>query len=191
MYKRSDTTAQLSNLMLHAAAQKKGIGAMAYKAALGAACEWGSSVMYFDAVIDNGPSFWSIVAGALPEELPDISAGWRLRSELAINKKLTNDDRERFALIADIGDHQPLLAWRLLSQADLSADGARSRAKVFSLCCDDIDLFAVPGDPSTRDIVARHVGVMPPFRPLPATHKQYAAFNHMIDNLPRFASYGL
>lgn len=191
MSRANAACAELNNLWLHRKLKGQGWGARGVKAAFSLVSAWGTPVLRFDAVERDGYSFWPVVAGALPEKKSRVSLRHRLRGYAANPRALDGDDLERVKIIADIPAEQYLIAWRLLSQARLSAKGRVVRAEIFAEVCKDQDMFTVPSDPLTRTILEMRLGALPSFRPLSQNSHHHWVIENMQQVLPRYDRYEL
>lgn len=155
-----------------------GLGKMALKAYLAILHERGLNHIILKTVAKNGINFWPHM-GSLPIVnfmRPKLCIASLLKEFLERydkkHKVVAKKDREKFIQECS---NSPYHAWKYLSQlkAMVCMEGEREVSvykTVFSFLPDFEDHILLPGEPNTRKVLEKHLGVIPPFRDVSNTY---------------------
>jgi len=145
---------------------KRNWGNMAVKCGVGIAHESDVDGITLHSVRHDGPSFWSTVAGAVPSREPMQLSRYIGDVLKNCGNEISLPDIEKIETIRMIAQDNPFGGWRALSQTHIRlADGHFFKAKIFKMLCYEESMVIPLNDAGTQEILRKHVGLIPCFRP--------------------------
>jgi len=178
--------------------QRKGLGVTALKTILGLASDFGTPSIRMETVTDDGVNFHPMIAGALPivplSNLPDLIE-W---AQNQWKKNINYEDHAWLSSVKEISRTRPYLGFRLLSQRRIETPKSWPAKNYFigSIVSeitardqkirvpDLFDLIILPGEVSTRKLLEKRLGQLPPFRPITKNHPTYG---HIVGELTAYS----
>lgn len=163
----------------------KRLGARGIKAFLGCDCAAGASVVRLDNVCDNGDSLWLRLGGVPAAPLDYLEGALAYQTEL-MRERLTRGDIDLFSDIKRVAARSFTHGWIALGRAhrDLSEQGRCARGLVINrLMAQErpVSLYLFLAEGPHRAFMQELVGVIPPFRPLPARHALERVYASVCD----------